>query len=82
MPAKGERDIEAVKAHKFADEAPPANGEHKPPVKPPAKPSRLSVADTALNDFTARVLDLVRRIGNHDAERFADAAVKADELLK
>jgi hypothetical protein len=94
-PAGGSEEIDTGKAADDvapAAEAPPADGEptdqqlsDKPDTGAPAaaaKPSRLNVADTALHDFTARVLDLVRRIAKHDAKRFAGTAVKADELLK
>jgi hypothetical protein len=42
----------------------------------------VSPKDIALLDFTARVLDLVRRIAKYEPARFADTAVKADELAR
>jgi hypothetical protein len=38
--------------------------------------------DTALFAFTERVLDLIRRVGNHVPDRFARKAVKAHDLAK
>jgi hypothetical protein len=42
----------------------------------------VSPDDTALFDFTAHVPDLVQRISKHDAARFVDTAVSADNLAK
>jgi hypothetical protein len=42
----------------------------------------VSPKDIALLDFTARVLDLVRRIAKYEPARFADTAVKADDLAR
>ena len=38
--------------------------------------------DDALFAFTDRVLDLIRRVGNHKTERFAKVVVKTDDLAK
>ena len=42
----------------------------------------VSPKDIALLDFTARVLDLVRRIAKYEPARLADTAVKADDLAR
>ena len=48
-----------------------------------AKPRRaVTPKDEALFDFTARVLDLIRRTGGQKLERFAGTAVNADDLAK
>jgi hypothetical protein len=68
---------------------PPSNGNGHAASEPAttntkstAKSSAINAADIALEGFTARVLDLVRRIAKHDAERFVRTAVEADKLLK
>ena len=42
----------------------------------------MTSKDEALFDFTARVLDLVRRTRRREVGRFAKTAVKADDLVK
>jgi hypothetical protein len=42
----------------------------------------VTPGDTALSDFTARVLDLLRRIAKHRPDRFARTAAKAGDLAK
>jgi hypothetical protein len=48
--------------------------------RPQAK--AVTPEDTSLFAFTERVLDLIRRVGNHAPDRFARTAVKADNLAK
>lgn len=47
-----------------------------------SKPSAVTPKDDALFDFTARVLDLVRRIGRFRPEHFAGTKVATDDLAK
>ena len=47
-----------------------------------SKPSAVTPKNQALFDFTARVLDLVRKIGRFRPEHFAGTKVAADDLAK
>jgi hypothetical protein len=46
------------------------------------KSSAVNPTDTALYDFTAHVLDLVRRVSKSDLKRFIKTVVKPDDLAK
>jgi hypothetical protein len=62
----------------------PAEQQEPEAAKAGTKKSDKAVTpgDTALSDFTARVLDLLRRIAKHRPDRFARTAAKADDLAK
>jgi Protein of unknown function (DUF3102) len=62
----------------------PAEKHELEAAKAGAKKSVKAVTpgDSALSDFTARVLDLLRRIAKHRPDRFAATAVSADDLAK
>jgi hypothetical protein len=77
--AATEEPVEAIAATEPTETTP------KPRVATTPKPrvaKTVSPKDIALLDFTARVLDLVRRIAKYEPARFADTAVKADDLAR
>ena len=44
--------------------------------------AEVGLGSAALSGFTVQVCDLLRRIGEHPAKRFAKTAVGADDLAK
>jgi uncharacterized protein (DUF4415 family) len=57
-----------------------ATGTEKP--EPAKTRSAVNPKDDALLGFSAAVVELMRRIGKRDAERFAKTSIPVDELAK
>ena len=76
---------EPSERQEFPPEVAPADAPSIVPEQRPkaaAPPRAVTSKDEALSDFTARVLDLMRRTRGQKVERFAKTAVKADDLAK
>jgi hypothetical protein len=82
---KSEPPSEPSERHEFPPEIAPADAPGiVPEQRPKAAAPRRAVTskDEGLFDFTARVLDLVRRTRGQKVGRFAKTDVKADDLAK